>query len=1407
MDYTSIHIYGHLLSDDILHEIETNSSMQGNREQDFNLDVSLTAKIDNAWSSLRNDWKLFAERNTLRDPYGTKSIRRLMERFFSSLDYQLDYQPSQIEAGERKFDIPYICPDLAQMPIIIVGDKTGDAELDTLDKCTLDIRAKGERRQKSPHAMMLDYLNNTEHIYGIVTNGQVLRIIRNTGQLVKLTYIEFDLRRMVEEDHYAEFCLLFRLMHTSRFTHSGDDPCVIEEWFNRSIESGNRIRAGLSDAVQKTMEILGRAVVCGKGEGNEAFRQAVINGEANAQTLNKELIHFIYRLLFLFIIEDRNLVYNIGDPDKDKDYEQKVRCQNIYKKFYAVSRLRSLSALQYLRNSRYYDLWEGLVDSFRLFEDEAFGAPLFIKPLGGVLFSPEALKYLRQCSISNDHLLIAFSCLNEFKDEKQNRVKINYSSLDVEEFGSVYEGILEMRAVITQGTLASGWNFTFGAGLDRKSSSSYYTRPDLVQSLIRTTLEPVIKKRMAKQPTTEAKIHDLLSMKLCDAASGSGHIVLAMARTLAWYICSLRTGEDNPASLDYRETLREVIQKCIYAVDYNPDAVELCKVVLWIEGYCAGKPLSFLDHHIRCGNSVIGVTNLDVLLEGVPKEAFTADDKVTKKKIIELNKRALNDVALLRDGQSAGFSLTLFNNDIAIQTIDNEQVGLAGKVREINALPEDSLLQELTKQSKWEDLMNSPRVECLRRACDIYAYSYYKQFKAEDFVSEIDEMTETFTSFDLPYTRTVYNALQEIKYLDFTEEEKEGLQVLPDSFKKEVNNVAKENRFFHWCVEFPEVFADGGGFDVMCGNPPWDKLQMEDEKWFVGKDESIVNAANQSARNKKIAQLEKDNPALFREYIAARESVASQSKYIKYSARFNLTNRGKIELSSLFAEVCMNFSKETWGLVIPTSIAFGDSTKYFFEKLVIENRLVSLYDFENKEVLFNIHRMYKFCLLTAGQQQNVPREVSGGFYLTRLEHLFDPNRIYKLETVDFAKLNPNTKTCPIFRTSRDAQLTKKLYSNAPILLNEETGENPWGIRLATLFNMATASSQFKTRKQLIELGGEAVGNCFTVEDELYVPLYEGKMIWLYNHHYGEFPIEDISRPSSIPSTPKDVLKNSHSTLRPWYWVKESDVQNKLIKTDSEGNITWEWKHSYYIGFRDVTNATNERTCIASLMPRTSGAGHKAPIVFTSRGLIPSCELLAMMSSLTFDFVARQKVGGSSMGFFMMKQLPFLPPEQIPDWAKLLIIERVAELCYFNHDLDGWMSELWHDKEMTDDIRTALLNRLEKCNNIYFDNDEFLSPKFSNMQPYIYNEERRAVAQAELDAIFAHLYGLNTEDLKYILDPEDICGSGCINETFRVLKDNETRKYGEYRTKRLVMEAWEKFEFGNIALSTRKLDKI
>ena len=509
MDYTSIHIYGHLLSDDILHNIERDNTYEGNREQDFAMDIPVSAAIDYVWSSLRNDWSFYKERaNNERlvnkDPYGTRRARDLMERLLQSLGYTLDRQATNIEVAGTGYDITYTCQQLGKMPFIVIGENiNADGSIDTLDKCSLDYRAKGGMRKKSAHATMLEYLNATENVYGIISNGQILRLIRNSGQLVKLTYIEFDLRRMLEEDKYTEFCLMFRLLHASRFQAKGDEPCVMERWFNMSIESGNRIRNGLSLAVQKTMETIGNAVLTSEGKGNEALRNAFTEGTMDAAKLNKELIHFIYRLLFLFIIEERGLVYQIPDSPDTPDYKQLCAWQDIYKKFYAASRLRHLSELAYLKQRQYFDLWQGLMDTFHLFEPDTFGERLGIKPLGGVLFGKETLHWLKQCQVSNHDVISAFSALNEFTDERQQRVKINYSSLDVEEFGSVYEGILEMRPFVQPGVSAADWQFGFVGGLDRQSTSSYYTRPDLVQNLIKTTLEPVIKEKISHLSTTD----------------------------------------------------------------------------------------------------------------------------------------------------------------------------------------------------------------------------------------------------------------------------------------------------------------------------------------------------------------------------------------------------------------------------------------------------------------------------------------------------------------------------------------------------------------------------------------------------------------------------------------------------------------------------------------------------------------------------------------------------------------------------------------------------------------------------------------------------------------------------------------------------------------------------------------
>lgn len=1382
MDYTSIHIYGHLLSDDILHNIERDNTLNGNRDQDFGMDISVSSAIDYVWSSLRNDWNFYKERaNNERlvnkDPYGTRRARDLMERLFQSLGYSLDRQATNIEVAGTNYDISHTCHDLGKMPFIIIGEGiSADGSIDTLDKCSLDYRAKGGMRKKSAHATMLEYLNATENVYGIISNGQILRIIRNSGQLVKLTYIEFDLRRMLEEDKYTEFCLMFRLLHASRFRTSGDEPCVMERWFNMSIESGNRIRNGLSRAVQTTMETIGNAVLTSKGEGNNALREAFANGTMDATQLNKELIHFIYRLLFLFIIEDRGLVYQIPDSPDASDYKQLCQWQDIYKKFYAASRLRHLSELAYLKQRQYSDLWQGLMDTFHLFEPDTFGEKLGIKPLGGVLFGTETLHWLKQCQVSNKDLLAAFSALNEFEDERQQKVKINYSSLDVEEFGSVYEGILEMRPFVQPSVAASDWQFGFVGGLDRQSTSSYYTRPDLVQNLLKTTLEPVIKEKIAAQTTTEEKVKALLNMKVCDAASGSGHFVLAMARTIAWYICTLRTGEDNPASLDYRQALREVISRCVYAVDYNPDAVELCKVVLWIEGYCAGKPLSFLDHHIRCGNSVLGVSDLQMLIDGVPDKALTAEDKDTLKALKKMNQEATKGA----NGYSDNEPMLGLEDSFGVENLSAAQIGLADKIRFINHLPEETLEEEIIKQERWKELMESARVDCLRRACDIYTYAFYKTVKHDELIDEDGGVNGIYRlEAEVPYTKTVMRALQEISAMECLEKGKPlptYYRQLSADFKTEVKRMADEQRFFHWCVEFPEVFAANKGFDVMCGNPPWDKIKVEDKKWFESHNRAdIVNVGTASQRKEAIEALQTSDPTLYKEYAKALADAEALSRFVRLSGRFDLTATGDIDLYPMFAELCLSFSKEAWGLVLPTGIAVNDSNKAFFSKLINENRLVSIYSFENEEKLFEIHHSFKFCLLTCCSQKDTPHSVSGGFYLRRVDHLLDPRRIYTLQTSDFARLNPNTKTCPVFRTSRDAKLTAKIYRNSTILYNEVTGENPWNVKFARMLDMSNDSYLFRTYAQLTELGATLNGNTFTTADgETYVPLYEGKMIWHYNHHYGSWPIEG-ERPNSINTPSEDELANPDSCIMPWYWVPLTAVKDRLMKYDRDGNVVWEWKHKWLFAFRDVTNAMTERTFIIAPIPDAKGVGHTATLLYAERGCMPGASLYGMMSSLIFDYTTRQKIGGTHASINYVKQFPVLTPDQIPSTMQWQIVKRVAELCYFNHDMDGWASELWD--EMNEEQRAEL-------------------PQLGAQQPWIYDPERRAILQAELDAIFAHLYGLNTEDLRYILDPEDVCGKGCINETFRVLKDNEIRQYGEYRTKRLVLEAWNKFGFDN-----------
>lgn len=1363
MKYTTINIQGNLLSEEILHKIESGET-EGQKPVDFGYEpgTNLRSEIEYAWSRIKLDWKHYSEKSTrlpANDPYGTTLSRRWMELFLNSLGFNHTRQKSNLIGGNNQgYSISHTADNLDDLPIHIVGFN----EPDKPNKNTLDIRTSGGTSRLSPHATVQEYLNVSEHLFGIATNGLHLRLIRDSGRLIKLTYIEFDLKRMLDEDKYSEFTLLFRLLHSSRFPHSKaeSDQCLLEKYYQDSIEAGNRIRDGLSQAVKESLLSLGNGFL--QHEGNEDLREKIKQGELSSKEYYRQLLRIIYRLLFLMVTEERDLVY---DPE-DKS-EQTQRLKDIYWQYYSIARLRKLSESRYVYESQFNDIWQGLVQSFQLFEGNGNGTRLGIQPLAGSLFSSSTIQDLQVCLISNKLLLECVRNMNEFRDDNRNLVHINYRSLDVEELGSVYEGLLELHPVIEniEAENPAQINFTFHEGTERKTTGSYYTRPELVNELIKSALIPVIEERLKEQSgSREAQSKALLNLKVCDAAAGSGHMILAAARTIAWYLARVETGEDNPAPSIYRQCLREVVQHCIYAVDYNPDAVELCKLALWLEGHNSGKPLSFLDHKIRTGNSIVGVTDLSVLKKGIPVEAFnpaTGDDK----QVCKWYKK------LAREENKTQYQIQI-DFDMPAE-VPSEAMAFAGEYRELENLPENSVKQTIEKAKRFHKIRSNVKWFNDWNACNIWTAAYFHHFTSVDDPSaptsaKLKTYLKTPTGID---GRVVRNA----------------------------TSLALEHKFFHWPLEFPDVF-EKGGFDVMLGNPPWEIIELKEQEFFATRDRRIANAENKAERTKLINKLSNENTNLYFEYMLESHSYDSTRKFLQESGRNPLTAVGRINMYPIFAEnySILSNQKGRIGIIVPTGIATDDSNKAFFGAMVEQNRLVSLFDFENREKIFqDVDSRYKFCLLTLSGSDIGKEKAQFGFFLTRTEHLQDKLRIFSLSKDDFLRLNPNTKTCPIFRTSVDAELTTKIYRRVPVLINETTGENPWGVKFKQgLFNMSSDSHLFRTRQQLESDGFELRGNRMKRNDEVWLPLYEAKMIWHYDHRFGSYDGVDSRTSTHTPTPSLEQYQDPNHQIIPWYWVRENDVLEQLVKCDSEGNVLWEWQYKWFLGFRDITNNTNERTAIISIEPY-SAVGNNNPLIFQKYGAVGSIVFQANFSTHIFDFPTRHKIAGTHMNFFYVNQLPIINYNRYNDRLKFQIISKAIELIYCSWDIKSFADDVW--KEANTELKQAIEQQWKE-NQIATGGHSWSPPEWCEIDPdgcplppFKWDEDRRAVLKAELDAIYAKLYGLTTEELRYMLDPQDVYGPDFPGETFRVLKEKEIRQYGEYRTRRLVLEAWDRLQ--------------
>jgi len=766
MIYSSIRIEGAILSPDILDRLD---DLAGQRPADFGLDGTNKVKdeIARAWADAQDYWRIFQRKlDSLRpdSPATTETRQQWVLPLLGLMGYQLEYQAKSATLGSdangKSYPLSHRVANRGQTVVHI----TGYREPAGLDRKS---EQRGGALRMSAHAMVQEYLNLSEELYGLVTNGRVLRLLRDSSRLIKLTYLEFDLDRIFTDGLFADFALLYRLLHASRLPVNRDETAQswIERYHQDSLDAGSRIREGLSKAVEQA--ILGLANGFLQHPNNEALRLEIAGGRLSDGEFYKHLLRLIYRLLFLMVIEERGLVFPAN---------ANPRHRNLYEQFYSLMRLRRLSEKRHLADRRHTDIWPALLGTFRLFEAGGPGAKIGLAPLAGDLFSPQAIGAFARCTLGNDVLLTALRALNLYTHPDNGQlIRVNYGALNVEEFGSVYEGLLEFEPAFTHDGPRT--EFHFRKGDERAITGSHYTPDEFVQPLIKHSLDHLIAQTLKEKDPTQA----LLDLRVVDVACGSGHILLAAARRIATELAIVRTGEDQPSPSAFRAAIRDVIRHCIYGVDLNPLAVELCKVALWLEAHNPGEPLNFLDHHIKCGNAIVGYARREDIERGVPDEAFTTmpgDDKEIAAALRKRNK-----------AERAGQTSLKFSPEIERQFKETLKGWHA-----LDELPEHTPDQIETKKQRFLDLTQSEDAVLMEQLAAIPIAQFYIPKEANQLGQHVTE--EEFRRY-------------------WRGERKPQGQGTALAWA-----IGERKRFFHWFLAFPEVMGRGG-FDCILGNPPY----------------------------------------------------------------------------------------------------------------------------------------------------------------------------------------------------------------------------------------------------------------------------------------------------------------------------------------------------------------------------------------------------------------------------------------------------------------------------------------------------------------------------------------------------------------------------------------------------------
>jgi hypothetical protein len=817
-----------------------------------------------------------------------------------------------------------------------------------------------------------------------------------------------------------------------------------------------------------------------------------------------------------------------------------------------------------------------------------------------------------------------------------------------------------------------------------------------VQLLIISALLPVIADRLSKATTQQEKEAALLAIRVLDPSCGSGHFLLAAARRLALELARIRAGDEEPSEELRQECLREVVAHCIYGVDKNPMAVELCKVALWIEAVDPGKPLSFLDAHIQCGDSLVGVFDPKVLEEGIPDEAYkalTGDDKTVCTSLKKEN------ASFRKAGQKGTLQGTL--NLQSSPPISRSQQ----RLQEIEAMPETTLAEGSAKQAAYEAWEQERSSDPQTLAADLYTAAFF-----------------------LPKTQASRSKVPTSEHLLLLQSGQE----IPGDLELAVEQAAKDFRFFHWHLRFGEVM-ERGGFDCVLGNPPWETMSPDVKEWFAAYDYEIRN--NSPDGQREIMDRLLEDPRILQAWNLHCNQLYSSAAFIKGSGRYLLfapghLGKGDFNTYRFFVELSLALSsfKGTAAMIVPENLYNGANAMALRQQLIEERGPLLLRGFENaKNYWFpDIDSRAKFCLFVSPRGTKGNNRVDAAFCIRTEQQLRELTSQVSLPSWLASEIGGEALAIPEVRSSLELGIIEKLYRTYP--------------RFKDGYGQLGGSRPYARE---LDMGNER--SLFT-EEECDIPIYEGKMVDQYDYRAKAY---DSGRGRSAVWTDLPFGSQSKKIAPQWH-ARQTSLDEETVKRIS----------IYRVGFCNVSSPTNQRSLIATIIPPKSVCGHAVPTLHIAGWRQKDMLLfVAIANTLSMDFLVKKKVG-LNMTFSIMDTLP-LPATFNRTNPEIEIVRRAGSLCLIGPEMETAAREL-HSAD----------------------------PGWNQL--LIEDLESRHQAKAEIDALYAgKILGLSRSEIEFILDPASISYEFEDYETFGALKRAEIRQFGEYRTQRLVLEAWDR----------------